>query len=214
MTKLEIKKLLGDIENPVILEIGANDGSDSLDFCNTFKDIQLYCFEPDPRAIELFEKRFAKSEFAKNIKLYQLAISDQDGEISFWMSNSDKNSPVGENWNKSGSIKQPTYHLIQHPWCKFDRKINVKTLKLDSWIKGKDIPLIHFAWIDVQGAEKNLIDGGINTINEKVMYIYTEYSKIAMYAGDSSIKAITTALPNFELVSVFENDILLKNKRI
>lgn len=213
MNKFDIKKLLENIKNPTILEIGANDGKDSEEFLKIFKKIKLFCFEPDPRAILLFKSRVIK-KYSKKVKLFEMAISNKDGYINFWMSDSDSKSPVGKDWNKSGSIKQPLYHLIYHKWCKFNKVINVKTLKLDTWVKENDIDIIDFIWADVQGAEVDLINGGIDTLNNKVRYFYTEYSNIKMYASDSSIKAITNLLPNFEIVKIFDNDILLKNKKL
>ena len=55
MRKEDIKILLNK-ENPVILEVGTNDGEDSEEFLKVFEKIQLYCFEPDPRAIKRFKK--------------------------------------------------------------------------------------------------------------------------------------------------------------
>jgi hypothetical protein len=40
MNKNEIKKLL-EKENPVIFEIGTNDGEDSEDFIKTFENLEL-----------------------------------------------------------------------------------------------------------------------------------------------------------------------------
>ena len=85
MNKREILQLLKK-DNPIILEIGTNDGEDSEDFVNTFKNIQLYCFEPDPRAIQRFKNRMKKYS---NYKLYEIAISNSNGEIDFHLSGGD-----------------------------------------------------------------------------------------------------------------------------
>ena len=50
MKKQVFRKLLQK-NNPVILEIGACTGEDSLTFLREFSDIQLHCFEPDPRSV-------------------------------------------------------------------------------------------------------------------------------------------------------------------
>jgi len=213
MDKLNIKKLLNNIENPTILEIGCNDGQDTLEFIKTFSDITIHCFEPDNRAYS----KFIQNVKYKNCFIYNLAISNVDGELDFHVSDSNQKKPgtplcVGNNWDKSGSIKKPKLHTAVHPWCTFDKVIKVKTLKLDTWIEQNKINQIDFIWADVQGAEEDMITGGINTFNEKVKYLYTEYSQTQLYEGDSSIDKITKLLPNFEIIEIMENDLLLKNK--
>jgi 2-O-methyltransferase len=42
--------------DPTILEIGCNNGSDTLSFLRVMPQAKIYCFEPDPRAIAHFKK--------------------------------------------------------------------------------------------------------------------------------------------------------------
>lgn len=50
MDKKLIKQLLKK-DNPIILEIGAHKGTDTLEFLKEFPRIKIYSFEPDPRVI-------------------------------------------------------------------------------------------------------------------------------------------------------------------
>ena len=72
------------------------------------------------------------------------------------------------------------------------------------------IESIDFIWADVQGAEENLILGGRETIN-KSHYFYTEYSDRELYEGQVGLDWILNALPNFEVVERFSDDVLLRN---
>ena len=56
MKKEHIKNILSSYKffNPTILEIGYNDGCDTIEFLNCFKEFTMYCFEPDFRAISKF----------------------------------------------------------------------------------------------------------------------------------------------------------------
>ncbi len=47
-----------------------------------------------------------------------------------------------EGWDYSGSIRKPKNHLVVHPWCKFEKEIIVKTKRLDTWCKEKEIDRI------------------------------------------------------------------------
>ena len=58
ITHEDIAALIGETE-PTILEIGCNDGTDTLKFLRVLPQASIYCFEPDPRAIEKFKNRRA-----------------------------------------------------------------------------------------------------------------------------------------------------------
>src|SRR5258707_1169508 len=70
--------LLGK-EDPVILDIGCNDGSDSLWLLQLFKKSRVFSFEPDPRA----RKRYLAKITDPRATLQALAISNTDGEAQF-----------------------------------------------------------------------------------------------------------------------------------
>ena len=55
-------------------------------------------------------------------------------------------------------------------------EIIVKTEKLDTWISDKNIHNIDLIWLDVQGSEKDVLLGAINTL-PRVSYIWTEYGE-------------------------------------
>ena len=174
MTKSQIKDLLKK-DNPIIFEIGCNDGEDTEQFLKEFKNIKLHCFEPDPRAIKQFKQRIND----KRCSLHEVAISNNDGKADFNLSNSDPTKlwtpkEIGANWNKSSSLKKPYMHLHFHRWCFFDKTIKVKTTKLDTFIKKNNINNIDFIWADVQGAEKDLIEGAKKALTI-TQYFYTEF---------------------------------------
>ena len=206
--KRRIKRLLAK-ENPLILEIGSSDGTDTLQFLRHFRDVRIYCFEPDPRAI---------AEFKRNIRdercsLAELAVSDKDGEAVFYLSGGGHPNREHSEWIYSSSIKKPCNHLEKYPWCTFNKKITVKTVKLDTWVERNDIPEIDFIWADIQGAERELIAGGIKTLNEKTRYFFTEYSDEQLYENQPTLAEILTLLPNFQLAGVYGEDVLLRNKK-
>jgi FkbM family methyltransferase len=210
MNKNEIKDLLGK-DDPVILEIGCNDGEDSFEFLNTFKDIRLHCFEPDYRALEDFLARCSTNE--NRVGVYPIAISNIDGEIDFHLSGGI--NPIERKLHhKSSSIKKPTGHLQVHRWCKFDEVVKVKTKKLDTWVVENEIENIDFIWADVQGAEKELIEGGISTLTNKTKYFYTEVENMQLYEGQINLQQIKAMLPTFEVVRRIENNVLMRNGNV
>ena len=200
-------------DNPTILEIGCNDGTHTKWFLDIFPNAKIFCFEPDPRAY----RRFIESVNADQIQLFNMAISDTDGEIDFFMSSgtppSDAAKSLAQDWDLSGSIKKPKLHLEKHPWCNFDNTIKVKTMKLDSWAAENKVNAVDFIWADVQGSERELISGGKYAL-EKTRYFYTEYSEKELYEGQINFRQLTDLLPGFRVAKRYRYDVLLENKSL
>jgi hypothetical protein len=57
--------------------------------------------------------------------------------------------------------------------------------------------------------------GGLNTLNKKVRYFYTEYSNKEYYEGQLKLDSLLNLLgDNWELIRDFGSDVLLKNKSL
>src|SRR5688500_8631796 len=81
ISKAVLKKYLP--KNPVIIDCGAHDGSDTIQLAKVFKGSQIHAFEPlEP----LFRKLSAQVAKYKNIVCYQLALADNDGLRNFFIS--------------------------------------------------------------------------------------------------------------------------------
>lgn len=200
-------------EDPVILDVGCNDGSHTLKFLQLFPRARVFCFEPDPRARERFHL-LVKSDRAK---LFPLAISDADGTTTFHASGGQPPAEWGvtlpKGWDGSGSIKKPTGHIKTHPWCNFDQSFEVETRRLDTWSRAENVEHVDFVWADVQGAEAELVRGGTETF-ARTRYFYTECVPTQMYEGQPTLTELLKLLPNFRLVKRFRNDVLLRNERL
>lgn len=193
-----------------ILEIGANDGVDSMRLRRTFPKATIHCFEPDPRAYASAARRIAGS----GIHLHQLAIGNDDGTTTFHQSSGTApwcgpDTPTGA-WDKSGSIRAPKKHLEQHPWCTFDESTEVEIRRLDTWARDHGVHEVDFIWADVQGAEVDMILGG-STLLASTRYLYTEYSDLELYEGQVGLEQLLAMLPGWEIAQRFPNDVLLRN---
>ncbi|MEW6585448.1 MAG: FkbM family methyltransferase [Nitrospirota bacterium] len=211
-------------EDPLILEIGSHIGLDTLKFLNEFKDITIYCFEPDPRCIAVFK------EIVKDPRctLIEAAVSNADGTALLHLSGG---WPPGYrdqmdwiygrgDWNASSSIKTAVSNSSMYPWLSFEKTIEVRTLKLDTWIKKNNIGTVDFVWADVQGAERELIEGAVNTL-VVVNYFFTEYGEQSPYP-DALTRTETTdllSLHNFEIMPRYSDNgpignLLFRNRKL
>lgn len=166
-----------------ILEIGAHFGEDTQRFLHTFGDRigKIYCFEPDPRSIRVF-KNYISDE---RVSLFHSALSKENGILPFYQSHNPNETAVPEKYdwiesddyngsklaNSGASSLKKGYHLV------LGDPINVKSLRYDSWAVQNGIESIDLAWIDVQGAESDVIEGMGSEIRN-IKYIWMEFGEM------------------------------------
>lgn len=205
----EIRRLVGR-PDPNILELGCNDGGHTERFLEVFDRPTIYCFEPDPRACDRFRVRIGHRP---NVHLIHAAVSDRVGEITFYQSAGHPRPGFAGEWDLSGSIHRPTGHLVSEPLVTFPGTLTVPTIALDAWCAEFNVGPIDFIWMDVQGAEGDVIRGGPQTL-DRARFLYTECGDREQYEGQLTTKALLRALPGFAVVTRYPGDILLRNTRV
>lgn len=73
---------------PVIIDCGANIGMSVLFFKFIYPNCSIVAFEPNPEAFYLLKKNVEQNNL-ENVKLYNLALSDKEGEIDFFVGNNE-----------------------------------------------------------------------------------------------------------------------------
>lgn len=196
--------------NPVILDIGCNDGYNTINFSNLFPNAQIFGFEPEPRSLDVFRSK----GIPENVKIFEYALSNTNGVDAFWRcSGFEPERPGQRESDWSGSLLKPKIHLDAVPWMKFDTTFDVITKRLDTWFEQTSIDRIDLIWMDVQGAE-HLVFEGASGILDKIKYIHTEFDDRELYTGQKSLKELLEYLPNFEVAQLFDYDVLLVNTSI
>lgn len=212
----DIRRLVGD-DPRLIVEIGAHHGWHTAAFLETFPNVEIYAFEPDPRAIEKFSANITSSR----VHLFKMAVGATDGEVDFHASSG---LPPGidlvraavvypRGWDQSGSLRAPKAHKDRWPWCKFESIIRVSVCRLDSWARENAIDTIDLIWADMQGAEGDLVNGGQATL-ARTRYLYLEYSNDEIYDGEPNLQTLLDMLPNYSVIKRYPGDILLKNLHV
>jgi FkbM family methyltransferase len=214
MNKIEIKNLINK-SNPIIFEIGCADGIDTREFINVFGGLAtFYCFEPDDRNSDIFKNggyrpidpSFTNGINNDNVIFENKAIGNVDGIVEF-----NQSSTI-----YSSSLKKPTDELFREwPVITFDKILKVECVKLDTYVKDKNIEIIDFIWADVQGAEDLMILGGKETFKNKVRFLYSEYANKEYYESSPNQNAILKLLgDDWEIIQDFGTDVLLRNKTL
>lgn len=180
------------------LELGAYRGDDTR-WLAALPNVRLTAFEPDPRnQVPPF----------RNVTVVRAAISDYNGDAPFNLSE----NGWGREWTRSSSLRRPKKHLERFP-VTFGKTITVPCVTLDSYLNDVEPgAAIDFIWADIQGAEGDMIRGGRETL-KRTHYLYTEYSNDEMYEGQPKLHQIIAMIPEFRIVEIWPEDVLLENTR-
>lgn len=157
-------------EEPVIFDVGANDGESIERFKKIFSKSKIYSFEPDDNAFQRLKKNYYNKE---NIEIFDFGISNRDGNQQFYSYDHDKISSLMRLDANSKLFK--SRKIAKNSGEDFEKLKDIKILKLDSFVKDKNIPRINILKIDVQGYEPEVIEGAKYLIeNNKIDIIEME----------------------------------------
>lgn len=204
----EIRRLVGR-DDPVVLDVGSNDGNMAREFLRVFPRCRLIAFEPDPRAVA----RWRASIQDPRASLIETAIGAVEGRATFHQSSGQPEPGASADWDKSGSLRAPKTHLQTWPWCKFETTIEVPVSPLDRWTRELGLDRVDFLWADVQGAESDLIAGAAETLR-MTRYFFTEYTNAEWFEGQIDLPAMRALLPDFEIVKLFSDDVLFRRRGV
>ena len=158
--------------NPVIVEAGAFDGSDTFAMASRWPNGSIYAFEPVPTA---YNKLVTKVEQLGNVMCFNMAVSNMVGNQVMHISA----GPFGE---QSSSLLTPKAHLSEHPDTLFPESIIVLTTTFDEWSVTNKINKVDFLWLDMQGHELAALKSSEKLL-QSVQVIYTEVAMKELYDG-------------------------------
>lgn len=124
-----------------IIEIGANDGSDTSRFSDKSN---VWCFEPNPHHAKLLRSKFKNS---KNVKIIEMAVSDFNGNRHF-------NISLDGN---SSSLNDLTDFAIRKTKIKYVDEVNVDVVRMDTFLTNNNIKHIDYFHCDAQGDDFKIL---------------------------------------------------------
>jgi FkbM family methyltransferase len=145
-------------DNFILWDIGANIGIYSLYTAAKYPSSSVYSFEPEATSFNSLCKNIFMNSFS-NIKPFLIGISNRNGYDLLKVS--DLSSGAG-----AASIGKEYAHIDSKNI--FSQGINI--IKLDSLIKDHKFPCPNFIKIDVDGHEKEILDGAKNLLYNKDLH--------------------------------------------
>lgn len=146
------------LDNPkVIFDIGGNIGYFSLYMAQKFPNAAFHTFEPIPKTYEYLEKNL-KENNTKNINAYNFGLTNEKQTMEMFY------NPKGCGGSSLKNICEETY--IEKIICEFST--------LDDFVKENNITILDVIKCDVEGAEKFVFEGGLETLKKFKPVIFTE----------------------------------------
>lgn len=168
--------------DPVIIEAGAFDGTDTLKMSRHWPHATIYAFEPVPEVFALLE---AATQHTSNITRHNIALSDTNGSATFYVS--EKPSKPGEPF-QAGTLLKPKDRLKYSP-ITYPRTITVPTVTLDTWAQEHTVTHIDFMWLDLQGFALPVLKGGEHIL-KTVRALFIEVEFIEAYEGQAQYQEV------------------------
>jgi FkbM family methyltransferase len=190
----------------IIFECGSRDAIDSLKMFDFYQPKKIFCFECNPDSVNVCRETIGENN---NIILVNKAVSNNDGEIDFYVTDMDKS--IDKNIGASSAL----LHL-DNKESFFQKKITVDSITLKTFMEENNINNIDLLCLDLQGYEKIALEGLGDKI-KNVKYIISEYANRSFYSGDILLEEYRTFLTSlgFDLIEVNNygdfGDALFKN---
>jgi FkbM family methyltransferase len=168
-----------ELDSLFIVDIGANRGDFFNECCDIFNQTKIkgILVEPIPECFDILIEKFSRNH---NVRIYNNAVSDNNGIVEFFINKFDETSSLLK-------IKEEMKEL-SFVNTKLNRVINIETLKLDDILKN-NTEIIDLLKIDVQGTEHKVLNGAVNS-SKFIKYIWTEVSFKALYEGSSTFQEV------------------------
>lgn len=132
-----------------IYDVGAHIGFFSMVLAHCFQSARVYAFEPNPRNYKRLTINIGRNGLVARINPVDRAVSDESHQAQFYVG--------GSSW--SGS-------LIRNHRDDYETECNVQTISLDEAVFRDHYPAPDLIKIDVEGAEAQVLRGGIRVLED------------------------------------------------
>ena len=188
----DIRRLIGAVKAPVVLDVGANAGQSIAYFKHAMPDCRMHCFEPLPEAFQ----ELAKIGRAYNDVVFNnVAVGSREGKAEFGRHSDTRQS----SFLRTGS----------ESWSAEVERVPVDVTTVDAYCAKLGIRHVHVLKIDTQGYDFEVMKGAERTIERGgIQLIYSEFIFCRLYEGIPAFHEIFKWLADheFDLVSVYDQN--------
>ena len=190
-----ISKVLRQFKQPVILDVGSNEG-DYAHLCKTLcPESIIYAFEPHPKTFERLSKRVSKL----GVRVFQNAVSNVSGDVTLfdYATSMEGTSHASLYGNVISDLRGEKMSAIK-----------VSALLLDEFLPKNDISHVNLLKIDAEGHELKILEGVREyLLNHKVDIIHFEFNEMNV-VSKTFMKDFYNLLSDYTFYRMLPNSLL------
>jgi FkbM family methyltransferase len=162
--------------DPVIVEAGAHDGTNTVEMADFWPRATIHAFEPVSSAA--LEVRRKVARFAGRVQCHELALGARESLMEMHVSGEGAAHSC-----QSSSLLTPTdAQAREFPAIAFGAKCQVQMTSLDAWAASSSVPFVDFMWLDMQGYELEALAGASRFL-PRISAIHMEVCNVELYEG-------------------------------
>lgn len=165
-----------------IIEIGANMGTETLQFCAQ-PDTFVYTFEPVPITANYVVQQLQNAGYS-NYKMMRYAVSDTEGLQQFHLSDPGGNYACSSLNSFTENIHQLWPGRVDF---KVTNTIDVQTIRMDTFIEQEGIDEIHYFHCDAQGSDFKVLQSFGKHINKVRMGRVEAANRVSLYQSNNNV---------------------------
>ncbi len=159
-----------------VIDVGANIGFFTRKFARTVSQGgKVIAIEPEPHNFAELGQLLSQNHLEQNVVAYQVAAAENEGQLF---------------------LKIDPYHPANHKLSQ--EGLPVKVTTIDRLVQEQHDPVVSLIKIDVQGAEKRVLAGSLQTIHRCRPAIYLEVDDDALRVFESSASDLISYLMNLD----------------
>lgn len=193
------KSLLKNKNEPVIIDVGANEGEYSKQILDINPGAKILAFEPHPGTY----KRLTENIKSPNLRAFNYAVGAANSSITLY-----------DYDDKNGSVHASVYEgVIDEIHNGSSKSCEVQMIKLSELLSSEGINNIDLLKIDVEGNEYNVLKGVNEYIKDRrIEVIQFEFNEMNIYSR-SNFKDFWEILGNYNLYRILPGGELLDIKK-
>jgi FkbM family methyltransferase len=160
----------------MIFDIGANEGQTVTRFRKMFPSASIYAFECDEIT---FSRLSEKTKVDHSITTFNIALGEKDGQATLY-----RNTHHATNSLLTNSSKISRYTSTE--FCTPVGETTVPVMRLDTFCRNQEIPIIDILKIDTQGFEKNILLGAGERLHpDRIRGLFLEVLFVDLYQNQT-----------------------------
>lgn len=177
--------------SPVIIDVGANKGQSIDFFLALYPTAHIYAFEPNKRLYKKLTERYMNQ---RKVKLFNVGVSNKTGLMRFYENVMDETSSFAKVNTSSMYLKKKALILGRPLDAMIKEEYDVHVTTLTEFFVSQNIEHVNILKIDVEGHEKECIEGLTLSDHPLIEIIQLEQHHNDMYIDNQSRNQIESML--------------------